>query len=107
MPDVVSIAPAAVPAAPAARPVARAPATSPPATPPRVPPTPEALQRQLDDALADADTSLRFRVDRQSGRIVVAVVDHNGEVVLQVPDEAALAVARHLARSGSLLDLKA
>ena len=69
--------------------------------------TPQALQAELDRALENADTSLRFRVDAQTRRIVVSVLDGRGEVLLQIPDETALAVARRLAATGSLLDLKA
>ena len=74
---------------------------------PPPPPTREALQRQIDRVLEDANTSLRFRVDDASDRIVVSVIDGRGEVIMQIPDETALALARRLARSGSLLDLKA
>lgn len=66
----------------------------------------EALQRQIDRVLEDANTSLRFQVDDASGRIVVTVIDGRGDVVMQVPDETALTIARQLARNGSLLDLK-
>jgi flagellar protein FlaG len=69
--------------------------------------TREALQRQIDRVLENADTSLRFRVDDELGRIVVSVIDGRGDVVMQVPDETALAIARRLARDGQLLDLKA
>lgn len=74
---------------------------------PPPPPTREALQRQIDRVLEDANTSLRFRVDDASDRIVVSVIDSRGEVIMQIPDETALALARRLALSGSLLDLKA
>lgn len=74
---------------------------------PPPPPTREALQRQIDRVLEDANTSLRFRVDDASDRIVVSVIDGRGEVIMQIPDETALALARRLARNGSLLDLKA
>jgi uncharacterized FlaG/YvyC family protein len=74
---------------------------------PSVPSTPERLQRQLDEAIADSDTSLRFRVDRDAGRIVVAVLDHHGALILQIPSETALALARRLAAPGARLDLRA
>lgn len=106
MPDIASIAPLTIPAvAPAPDHGSRTAVAAAPSPPP--PRTPDALQRQLDDAIADADTSLRFRVDDASGRIVVAVLDTDGRVLLQIPDETALAVARHLARTGTLLDLRA
>jgi uncharacterized FlaG/YvyC family protein len=78
-----------------------------PARAPAVPSTPEHLQKQLDAAIADSDTSLRFRVDRDAGRIVVAVLDHDGALILQIPSETALAIARRLAATGSLLDVRA
>lgn len=68
---------------------------------------PDALQKQIDAMLAEANTSLRFRVDEESQRVVVSVLDGGGEVVMQIPDEAALAVARHLALQGTLLSDKA
>ena len=78
-----------------------------PAPAPPVPRAPEALQKQLDALLAENDTSLRFRVDREAQRIVVSVLDHSGEVILQIPSETALAIARRLALTGSLLDARA
>ena len=86
------------PSSPAATPISSAPGT---------PAQPDALQEQIDRVLAEADTSLRFRVDEQAQRVVVSVLDGAGEVVMQIPDEAALAVARHLARHGTLLAEKA
>ncbi|MGY3265469.1 flagellar protein FlaG [Lysobacter sp. HA35] len=74
---------------------------------PAVPRTPAALQKQLDRLIADSDTSLRFRVDSQSHRIVVSVLDQQGAVILQIPDEAALDVARRLTLTGALLDSRA
>lgn len=62
------------------------------------------LQKQLERAMADSQiqTNLRFRVDEEANRIVVSVVDSGtGEVILQIPDEAALTVARRLAATGS------
>lgn len=68
--------------------------------------TRQGLQEQIDRVLENTDTSLRFRVDDESKRIVVSVLDGAGEVILQIPDEAALEIARRLARTGSLLELK-
>lgn len=74
-------------------------------------PTAGELQQQIEKALADSrvQTNLRFRVDEEARRIVVSVVDADtGETILQIPDEAALAVARRLAATGSgLLDQEA
>lgn len=66
-----------------------------------------AMQEQIDRVLADAQTSLRFRVDEESNRVVVAVLDGRGDVILQVPNEAALALAKRIARGGSLIDDRA
>lgn len=69
------------------------------------------LQKQLEYAMADTrvQTNLRFRVDEEARRIVVSVVDsETGETILQIPDDAALAVARRLAETGSgLIDQQA
>ncbi|WP_374249585.1 flagellar protein FlaG [Thermomonas sp.] len=65
------------------------------------------LQKQLDEAMAQSrtQTSLRFRVDEDVKRIVVSVVDENGKTIMQIPDAAALALAKRLAETGSgLLD---
>ncbi|TLX21415.1 flagellar protein FlaG [Thermomonas fusca] len=74
-------------------------------------PTASELQKQIDQALADSrvQTNLRFRVDEDANRIVVSVVDSDtGETIVQIPDEAALAVARRLAATGrGLLDREA
>lgn len=93
--------PESVPVAPEPRAEATA-ADAPPAAQTR-----KALQAQIDRVLADADTSLRFRVDEEAERIVVSVLDRRGDVILQVPNEAALTLARRFARSGSLLEATA
>ena len=104
MPDITSVTPVP-PATPT--PAAGVSSLPAPAPAPPVPRAPEALQKQLDALLAENDTSLRFRVDREARRIVVSVLDHSGEVILQIPSEAALAIARRLALTGSLLDARA
>lgn len=69
------------------------------------------LQRQIEATLAESrvQTNLRFRVDEELRRVVVSVVDSDtGETILQIPDAAALAVARRLVDSGTgLLDQQA
>lgn len=67
----------------------------------------EALQEQLDGLLAETRSELRFRVDEDTQRVVVSVIDGNGDVIMQVPDATALALARRLAHEGHLLDLQA
>lgn len=89
-------------------------APSPPPTPePQPEPAPaaganpaiERLQRELERVLARNQTTLRFRVDDETRRVIVRVIDGTGETVLQIPTEAALQVARNLARLGrGLLD---
>lgn len=92
--------PSTVPAGVSSLPTPRPPAPAPPRTS-------AALQQQLDAMLAESDTSLRFRVDDQAHRVVVSVLDHEGEVILQIPSETALTLARRLAVTGSLLDTRA
>ena len=104
MTDIASVKPAA-PAA--STPAAGVSSFQGPAPVPEPASTPERLQQQLDEAIADGQTSLRFRVDRDAGRIVVAVLDHQGALILQIPSETALAIARRLAATGSLVDLRA
>ena len=69
------------------------------------------LRQQIEQTLAESrvQTNLRFRVDEEARRIVVSVVDSDtGETIMQIPDEAALNVARRLAATGSgLLDQEA
>ena len=68
----------------------------------RKPEDSEDLQRQLDDTLKDVQTSLRFRVDDEVNRVVVSVVDRgSGDVIYQIPSEAALQIAKRMAELGS------
>lgn len=66
-------------------------------------PSASELQKQIEQTLAESrvQTNLRFRVDEDANRVVVSVVDSDtGETILQIPDEAALTVARRLAATG-------
>lgn len=60
------------------------------------------LEAALDDLAARAAESgaaLDFRIDDDSGRVVVSVVDRSdGTVLRQMPSEEALRIARSLAR---------
>jgi flagellar protein FlaG len=51
--------------------------------------------------------SLRFHVDQDTGKTVVALVDPDGQVVRQMPTEEALEVAKAIGRfQGMFVDLK-
>ena len=60
------------------------------------------LEAALDDLAAraaESGASLDFRIDEDSGRVVVSVVDRSdGTVLRQMPSEEALRIARSLAR---------
>lgn len=63
-------------------------------------PEPVQLARAVDDLnqrFKDSRTDLRFSIDEDSGRTVVAVVDaEDGKVLRQMPTEEALRVSRAL-----------
>lgn len=61
---------------------------------------PRALQERLDSLVAKLDTALQFRVDDDAERLVVSVLDGEGEVLLQIPSEVALRIAKSLATTG-------
>lgn len=62
----------------------------------------EDLQRQLDDVMKDVQTSLRFRVDDDSNRVVVSIIDQtSGDVIQQIPSEVSLRIAQRMAELGS------
>lgn len=72
----------------------------------------ESAVELLNNRLQGTGTELKFKVDRDSGRTLFQVVSENtGEVLLQVPSEEMLAMARKLrdfaeqtGASGVLLD---
>lgn len=67
------------------------------------------MAEQMDEFVGTFNRGLKFRVDEDSGRNVVTVVDtSNGEVVRQIPTEELLQVISRLAEaSGGLIDVKA
>lgn len=71
----------------------------------------ETLKQMIEQALNESrvQTNLKFRVDKDANRVVVSVIDsETGETIMQIPDDAVLAVAKRLADTGSgFLDQKA
>jgi flagellar protein FlaG len=74
------------------------------------PPEPETLDvakavERLNELSQSARRNLHFRVDEQSGRTVITVVNTaTAEIVRQIPAEEVLAVARAFEAAGGLLD---
>lgn len=66
----------------------------------RVQPDPRALSSMLDKVNREMEvnnSSLRFKTDESSGRMVVAIYDANTEeLIRQIPSEEALATAKQL-----------
>jgi flagellar protein FlaG len=87
-------------ALPASAPAASAPVPESAAQPD--PPQPVDISQALEELVAKAaesGASLDFRIDEDSGRVVVSVVDRrDGTVLRQMPSEEALRIARNLAR---------
>lgn len=68
----------------------------------------ERTLRKLNESMAAAQRNLSFRVDKDSGRTVITVVDAaTHEVIRQIPSEEVLAVSRALEAAGGLLDANA
>ena len=54
-----------------------------------------------------ASPSLRFHVDQDTGRTIAELVDHDGQVVRQMPTEEALEIAKAIGKfQGMFVDLK-
>lgn len=52
---------------------------------------------QLNDYVQNSERKLKFQVDEQSGKTVVQVFDkHSDELIRQIPNEEALALAQKL-----------
>lgn len=74
--------------------------------------SPEIAAGQLNSHLQQTSSEVRVQVDQGSGRTTFRVVNHKtGEVLLQVPSEEILAMARrvremeqHLGSAGTLVD---
>jgi flagellar protein FlaG len=69
----------------------------------------EAVQ-QMNRAMRAASSALEFSVDQDTDRVIVTMTDRDtGEVVMQIPSQQTLALARYLdaASKGALLSQKA
>ncbi|MHA6963347.1 flagellar protein FlaG [Zobellella denitrificans] len=69
----------------------------------------EQMAGQMESFIGSFNRGLKFRVDEDSGRQVVTVVDNDsGDVIRQIPSEELLAVIGRLAEAtGGLIDVKA
>jgi len=96
----------AAPAAPSGAPAERVPARAPAPSKPDMTQLADAVDRANR---AMADRNVHFRVDRDTGKTVVQVIDSDtGSVVRQLPTEEMLQIAKALDRvQGLMLRLKA
>lgn len=79
--------------------------------PQHAPSSAEALKQvanQINDFLKASDSDLQFTVDRESGQVVVRIVDaQTQDLIRQIPSDEMLAIAHALDRmSGLLIDQK-
>jgi len=82
-----------------------------PATPSPPPPpvvdVAKAVER-LNELMSSRARSLRFEVDKSSGRTVITVINEaTKEVVRQIPPPELLQIARNLDGAGALIDARA
>ncbi|GAA67076.1 flagellar protein FlaG [Pseudoalteromonas sp. BSi20429] len=64
----------------------------------------EQMAQQLQDFMGEMNRSLQFRVDEDSGRDVIKVLDKNsGEVIKQYPSEEVLSLVSKLSESAGIL----
>lgn len=58
--------------------------------------------KELNEYVKSMDRGLSFRLDEESGRQVITVIEvSSGDIIRQIPDEKMLEVARELAASAS------
>ncbi len=64
----------------------------------------EKMAQQLQDFMGGMNRSLQFKVDEDSGRDVIKVLDKNsGEVIKQYPSEEVLSLVSKLSESAGIL----
>jgi len=67
----------------------------------------EKAAERVNEIMSGRQRSLRFRVDEGSGRTIITVINEKtGEMIRQIPSEELLAIAQHLERTGSLIDVR-
>ncbi len=49
-----------------------------------------------ENMIRSSDSSLQFRIDQDSERLVVSLLDQHGEVIRQVPSEVVLRIAQRI-----------
>jgi flagellar protein FlaG len=65
----------------------------------------EAATAQIERFVRSSGRDLQFRVDDDSGRVVVSVRDSDtGELIRQIPSEAALRIAKSLEQGEATVD---
>lgn len=65
------------------------------------------VERQAAQRTLPTGPSLRFHVDQDTGKTVVALLDNEGQILRQMPTEEALEVAKAIGRyQGMFVDLK-
>jgi len=94
-------------------PSGKTPATTGEKLPDSHPPAPPVVDvakavERLNELMSSRNRSLRFEVDRASGRTVITVInDATKEVVRQIPPPELLQLAHNLDAIGSLIDARA
>ena len=64
----------------------------------------EQMAQQLQDFMGEMNRSIQFKVDEDSGRDVIKVLDKNsGEVIKQYPSEEVLSLVSKLSESAGIL----
>ena len=68
----------------------------------------ESMAQQLQDFMGGMNRSLQFKVDEDSGRDVIKVLDkHSGDLIKQYPSEEVLSLVSKLSKTaGILIDQK-
>lgn len=66
----------------------------------------EGAVQRLNELSKDSRRNLHFRLDEQSGRTIITVINASTqEIVRQIPSEEALALVRTLDRNGGSIDV--